>query len=172
MIVLHHYLGFSDQEAGEALGVPAGTVKSRLHRATAAMRAELEADGRREVPVDDEVPAMTERIDLDRELSAYLEARATSQAPDGLLGTALGQIGATSQRPGWLVPDRWLSAQATVRLAWVMRGSARLALAALLIAIAVAAVVIVGSQRRLPPPFGLAKTGSGRLRLGGPPVRR
>ena len=51
VIVLHHYLGFSDQEAGEVLGVPAGTVKSRLHRATAAMRAELEADGRRDVPV-------------------------------------------------------------------------------------------------------------------------
>jgi RNA polymerase sigma-70 factor (ECF subfamily) len=51
VIVLHHYLGFSDQEAGEALGVPAGTVKSRLHRATAAMRAELEADGRREMRV-------------------------------------------------------------------------------------------------------------------------
>ena len=48
VIVLHHYLGFSDQEAGDALGVPAGTVKSRLHRATAAMRAELEADSRRE----------------------------------------------------------------------------------------------------------------------------
>ena len=51
VIVLHHYLGFTDQEAGEALGVPAGTVKSRLHRATAAMRAELEADGRRDVSV-------------------------------------------------------------------------------------------------------------------------
>jgi hypothetical protein len=35
----------------------------------------------------------------------------------------------------------------------------RLVLAALLIAIAVAIVVIVGSQRRLPPPFGL-KPGS------------
>ncbi len=51
VIVLHHYLGFSDQEAGEALGVPAGTVKSRLHRATAAMRAELEADERQLAPI-------------------------------------------------------------------------------------------------------------------------
>jgi RNA polymerase sigma factor (sigma-70 family) len=51
VIVLHHYLGFSDQEAGEILGVPAGTVKSRLHRATAAMRAELEADARRDVTI-------------------------------------------------------------------------------------------------------------------------
>ena len=51
VIVLHHYLGFSDQEAGEALGVPTGTVKSRLHRATAAMRAELEADERQQAAV-------------------------------------------------------------------------------------------------------------------------
>ena len=102
---------------------------------------------------------MTGRYDLDRELGAYLEARATSQAPDGLLDAALGQIGATKRRPGWLVRDRWLAAQTTVALAWVMRGSARVALVALLVGIAVAAAVIVGSQRRLPPPFGLARPG-------------
>ena len=43
-LVLHHYLGFSDDEAAAALSVPAGTFKSRLNRATAALRAELEAD--------------------------------------------------------------------------------------------------------------------------------
>jgi hypothetical protein len=102
---------------------------------------------------------MTGRNDLDRELSAYLRARATSQAPDGLLRDALAQIGPTRQRPGWFVPDRWIPAQATFRLAGVMRGSARLVLAALLIAIAVAVAVIVGSQRRLPPPYGLARPG-------------
>lgn len=48
VLVVHHYLGLSDDEAGEVLGVPAGTVKSRLHRATAAMRAELEAGARRD----------------------------------------------------------------------------------------------------------------------------
>ena len=47
VLVLHHYLGFSDDEAAAALSVPAGTVKSRLSRATAALRAELEADARR-----------------------------------------------------------------------------------------------------------------------------
>ncbi len=46
VIVVHHYLGLSDDEAAEVLGVPVGTVKSRLHRATAAMRAELDADAR------------------------------------------------------------------------------------------------------------------------------
>ena len=46
VLVLHHYLGFSDDEAADALSVPAGTIKSRLNRATSALRAEIEADAR------------------------------------------------------------------------------------------------------------------------------
>jgi RNA polymerase sigma factor (sigma-70 family) len=45
-LVLHHYLGYSDDDAADALRIPAGTFKSRLHRATAALRAELAADAR------------------------------------------------------------------------------------------------------------------------------
>ena len=46
VIVLHHYLGYSDDEAAAAMAIPAGTVKSRLHRAMSALRSELEADAR------------------------------------------------------------------------------------------------------------------------------
>jgi RNA polymerase sigma-70 factor (ECF subfamily) len=46
VLVLHHYLGFSDEEAAAALSVPMGTIKSRLNRATSALRSELEADAR------------------------------------------------------------------------------------------------------------------------------
>ena len=46
VIVLHYYLGLTLDEVGEALGIPPGTVRSRLHRATAAMRAALDADAR------------------------------------------------------------------------------------------------------------------------------
>ncbi len=46
VLVLRHYLGFSDDEAAAALSVPTGTIKSRLSRATAALRSELEADAR------------------------------------------------------------------------------------------------------------------------------
>lgn len=46
VLVLRYYLGFSDEEAADALSVPAGTIKSRLNRATSALRAELEADAR------------------------------------------------------------------------------------------------------------------------------
>jgi RNA polymerase sigma-70 factor (ECF subfamily) len=46
VLVLRHYLGCSDDQAAAALSVPAGTIKSRLNRATSALRAELEADAR------------------------------------------------------------------------------------------------------------------------------
>ena len=46
VLVLHHYLGLSPAEAAEVLGVPPGTVRSRLHRATRTMRAALDADAR------------------------------------------------------------------------------------------------------------------------------
>jgi RNA polymerase sigma-70 factor (ECF subfamily) len=46
VLVLHYYLGLSLDEAADTLGIPPGTVRSRLHRATTAMRAALEADAR------------------------------------------------------------------------------------------------------------------------------
>lgn len=46
VVVLHHYLDLPLEEVGRILGVPTGTVKSRLHRALAEMRAALEADAR------------------------------------------------------------------------------------------------------------------------------
>ena len=46
ILVLRHYVGLSLAEAAEVIGVPIGTVQSRLNRATQAMRAALEADER------------------------------------------------------------------------------------------------------------------------------
>jgi DNA-directed RNA polymerase specialized sigma24 family protein len=46
VLVLHHYAGMPLDDVARALGVPPGTVRSRLHRATQAMRAALEADAR------------------------------------------------------------------------------------------------------------------------------
>ena len=46
VIVLHHYLDLPLDEVAEVLGVPAGTVRSRLHYAMRAMRAALDADAR------------------------------------------------------------------------------------------------------------------------------
>jgi RNA polymerase sigma-70 factor (ECF subfamily) len=44
VIVLHYYLGLTLDEAAIALGVPPGTVRSRLHRANRILRAALAVD--------------------------------------------------------------------------------------------------------------------------------
>jgi RNA polymerase sigma-70 factor (ECF subfamily) len=46
VVVLHHYLDLTLEQVSEALDIPMGTVRSRLHRAMQALRAALEADAR------------------------------------------------------------------------------------------------------------------------------
>jgi RNA polymerase sigma-70 factor (ECF subfamily) len=46
VLVVHHYLGLPDAEAATILDVALGTFKSRLHRASVALRAAIEADER------------------------------------------------------------------------------------------------------------------------------
>ena len=46
VLVFHHYLGLSMAEVAARIDLPVGTVKSRLHHATRALRASIEADAR------------------------------------------------------------------------------------------------------------------------------
>lgn len=46
VLVYRYYLGMSVDDIALELAVPAGTVKSRLHYATSALRAAIEADAR------------------------------------------------------------------------------------------------------------------------------
>ena len=46
VVVLHHYLDQPLDEVAETLGVPVGTVRSRLHNAMRGLRAALDADAR------------------------------------------------------------------------------------------------------------------------------
>jgi RNA polymerase sigma factor (sigma-70 family) len=52
VVVLHHYLDLPLDQVPETLGIPAGTVRSRLHHAMRGLRAALDADAR---PVSREV---------------------------------------------------------------------------------------------------------------------
>lgn len=45
-MILRYYADYSAEEIAEILGIPIGTAKSRIHYATEAMRAALEADSR------------------------------------------------------------------------------------------------------------------------------
>ena len=46
VVVLHHYLDMPLDEVAETLGIPVGTVRSRLHHAMRGLRAALDADAR------------------------------------------------------------------------------------------------------------------------------
>lgn len=46
VLVVRYYLDLSDAEGAGVLGIPLGTFKSRLNRATSALRAAMEADER------------------------------------------------------------------------------------------------------------------------------
>jgi RNA polymerase sigma-70 factor (ECF subfamily) len=46
VVVMHHYLDLPLAEVAETLGIPEGTVRSRLHYAMRGLRAALEADAR------------------------------------------------------------------------------------------------------------------------------
>jgi RNA polymerase sigma-70 factor, ECF subfamily len=46
VVVLHHHLGYPLTEIATTLGIPVGTVRSRLHYAVRHLRAVLDSDGR------------------------------------------------------------------------------------------------------------------------------
>ena len=46
VLVLRYFVGYEPAEIAEILDVPGGTIRSRLHHATRAMRAALDADSR------------------------------------------------------------------------------------------------------------------------------
>lgn len=50
VVVMHHYLDMPLEAVASALGIPAGTARSRFHRAMASLRAALEADNRPPTP--------------------------------------------------------------------------------------------------------------------------
>jgi RNA polymerase sigma-70 factor (ECF subfamily) len=54
VVVLHSYLGLTLPEIADQLGLPLGTVKSRLHYAMHALRAALEADLRPSIDISRE----------------------------------------------------------------------------------------------------------------------
>ena len=97
MVVLHHYLDMPLDEVAETLGVPVGTVRSRLHHAMRGLRAALEADAR---PTAREVDSMSTDRDVTRIVRSWLEEGATA-LPDRVLDAVLDQVPATPQRRPW-----------------------------------------------------------------------
>ena len=124
-LVLHHYLGYSFPEIGDALGIPTGTAKSRVHRATQMMRTALLADARlphRRTDGRHEHRPERERFpDIDRSLQTS-SRRTLRPEPPPLIPALLARTALTRQRPAWRIPSRWLPPN----VAWRPRTHGRL----------------------------------------------
>jgi dipeptidyl aminopeptidase/acylaminoacyl peptidase len=97
---------------------------------------------------------------VERDLTAWFVDTAMPRMPD-YVDEILGETERIRQRPRWTFVTRWLPAAAWdrglpvgARLPW-----RTMALVALLMLLAAAAAIYVGSQPRVPPPFGLAANG-------------
>jgi Tol biopolymer transport system component len=97
--------------------------------------------------------------EFDRLMAAWFETEARVHEPGDLLDRTLSRTASTRPRPTWLLPERWLPMESTMRRVRVPRAMPYIALLALVLLLFVAALAIVGSQRRVPPPFGPAVNG-------------
>jgi len=82
-----------------------------------------------------------------------------AEAPVDYLDETLDAIGRLAQRPAWTSPGRWLPMQLTLSRPAPPRAAIYLMLLALLLAGVLVALAIGGAPSRLPPPYGLARTG-------------
>lgn len=96
---------------------------------------------------------------MDRALVDWLRD-GPDQGPREGLDRALAAARQVSQRPAWAIPERWLPMQLTMQRAPAMRPVLLLATVVLLILALIGAAIIVGSQTRLPEPFGIARNGA------------
>jgi Tol biopolymer transport system component len=100
----------------------------------------------------------TQGDDFDRLMTAWFVEDGQVPEPDELLERVLDRTRQSRRRPAWLLPERWISVQMTMRFRPIPRLAPVLILIAVLL-IAALAVVMVGSRPRLPSPFGPAANG-------------
>ena len=130
---------------------------------------------------------MTASTRYERNLPGILDDLSAGPAPE-YLDDVFARTGRMRQRPGWTFPERWLPVADIARTrAFAPAPPWRLiAVALVVIALILAALVVVGSQRKVAPPFGPARngeivydsagdlyvgdpmTGASRLLVGGP----
>ena len=101
----------------------------------------------------------TEDHDLDRLMRQWMDDEATVYEPADLADRILAGTRRSRQLPAWLIFDRWIQMQLTMRRATAPRLTPLLLLLGLLIAALLAALVYVGSRPKVPPPFGVAANG-------------
>ena len=97
---------------------------------------------------------MTLHDGFDRTVSDWLDDQAGHGMPS-YLDEILVQTTRTRQRPWWSSPERWLPVQSTARFAQAPRMAWLLVILGLVLALGTA-ILIAGSPKPLPSPFGPA----------------
>ena len=105
---------------------------------------------------------MSERSYTEGELAQWLETTGITPRPD-YVDDLLTRTARSRQRSAWRFPERWLPMDLTARAPTITGRQVPLRLiglvALVVLALAVGAALFVGSQRRLPAPFGPAANG-------------
>ena len=99
-------------------------------------------------------------IEFDRLITAWFDAEAHVREPDDLFDRTIALSERVRPRPAWLLPERWLPMDLALRPVRAPRIAPYLVVLSLLAIVALVAALMVGSQRRVPPPFGPAANGS------------
>ena len=102
---------------------------------------------------------MTPRDDFELLLTEWMRSRAPRGAPDDLLEAVLDRTARTRRRPPWLIAERWLPMQLTLYRTYIPRRATLFVVLALVVALALAAQLAIGSRPKLPAPFGVAGNG-------------
>jgi Tol biopolymer transport system component len=97
---------------------------------------------------------------FDALMADWLQSRADRSDEETVLRAALARTGRARPRPAWSLPERWIPMQLTSRLQPTPRLGPILAVIGLLLLALAVALVAVGSQHRVPPPFGFARNGT------------
>ena len=98
--------------------------------------------------------------EFDRLMTTWFDAEARVREPDDLLERTLSRSVRARPLPDWLLRERWIPMQLSMRRVQVPRAMPYLVLLALLALLAVVALAIAGSQRHVPAPFGPAENGT------------
>ena len=86
------------------------------------------------------------RPDIDRDLTAWLEARVPQRAPEHLLGATVHRTARTRPRPAWRTTERWTQMTVALRPSAYPRGLL-VALVTLGLLLAVAAATLLTGGR-------------------------
>ena len=105
---------------------------------------------------------MSDRLYTEGELTQWLETTGVTPRPD-YVDDLLTRTARSHQRSAWRFPERWLPMDLTARAPTITGRQTPFRLiglvALIVLALAVGAALFVGSQRRLPAPFGPAANG-------------